>query len=192
MPWERKFDEGEVLEKAMHAFWQQGYDGTSMKNLVDCMGLNPGSIYAAFGDKRTLFHLTLERYRAQARTMLAELEEHPSPRAAIVSFFQIMADNMRGGTEECGCFLVNSSLEVNTGDEEINRTVHDGQDELEDFFRRMITAGQEAGEIGAGLDAGKTARLLTGLVSGARVLARGRPDHGIVDDMVDHVDSLLG
>jgi len=176
----------------MLAFWRQGYDGTSMKNLVDCMGLNPGSIYAAFGDKRHLFHLTLDHYRAQVRTMLAKLETNPSPRAAIMDFFTYMTDDMRDAPDKCGCYLVNSSLEVDTGDEEIRRTVHDGQDETEMFFRRMISAGQNAGEIRADLDAEKTARLLTGLVSGARVLARGRPDHGIIDDISEHVETLLG
>ena len=192
MPWERKFDEADVLEKAMHAFWRQGYEATSMKTLVGAMGLNPGSIYAAFGDKRSLFNRTLEHYRAQVRAMLTNLETNPSPRAAIHQFFTYATNDMRGAAESCGCFLVNSSLEMNTDDTEIRRTVHDGQDETEAFFKRMIAAGQTAGEIRADLDGAKAARLLTGLISGARVLTRGRPDHGIIADLSDHVDSLLG
>ena len=52
MPWVRQFDESEVLEKAMRAFWAHGFEATSLRDLVDCTGLNRGSIYAAFGDKR--------------------------------------------------------------------------------------------------------------------------------------------
>jgi len=50
-----EFDREEVLQKAIGVFWQKGYSATSIKNLVEATGLQPGSIYAAFGDKRGLF-----------------------------------------------------------------------------------------------------------------------------------------
>ncbi len=46
MPWEKQFDTDEALAKAMHAFWARGYEATSMQDLVDCMGVNRGSLYA--------------------------------------------------------------------------------------------------------------------------------------------------
>ncbi len=55
MPWEKQFSTDDVLIKAMNAVWAQGYESTSMQDLVLCMGINRASLYATFGDKRGLF-----------------------------------------------------------------------------------------------------------------------------------------
>jgi hypothetical protein len=59
----REFDEAEALERAMGVFWSQGYEATSVEDLVGSTGLNRGSLYAAFGDKNALFLRALEHYR---------------------------------------------------------------------------------------------------------------------------------
>jgi AcrR family transcriptional regulator len=69
------FDKDAALEAAMLLFWERGYEGTSMADLTQAMGLNPSSIYAAFGDKHSLFSLAVKRYlesRAQYATKALE------------------------------------------------------------------------------------------------------------------------
>jgi AcrR family transcriptional regulator len=69
------FDKDAALETAMLLFWEQGFEGTSMADLTQAMGLNPSSIYAAFGDKHALFSLAVKRYmdtRAQYATKALE------------------------------------------------------------------------------------------------------------------------
>ena len=56
------FDKDAALEAAMLLFWERGYEGSSMADLTQAMGLSPSSIYAAFGDKHTLFSLAVQRY----------------------------------------------------------------------------------------------------------------------------------
>jgi AcrR family transcriptional regulator len=56
------FDKDAALEAAMLLFWERGYEGTSMADLTQAMGINPSSIYAAFGDKHALFQLAVKRY----------------------------------------------------------------------------------------------------------------------------------
>ncbi|MGI9462875.1 MAG: TetR/AcrR family transcriptional regulator, partial [Aestuariivirgaceae bacterium] len=88
MPWEKKFENEVVLEKAMHAFWARGYEATSIQDLIECMGINRGSIYATFRDKRNLFVKALEHYETRyRRVMLADLRCRPSPREAITTLF---------------------------------------------------------------------------------------------------------
>ena len=58
----REFDVEQVLEAAMQAFWANGYEGTSLTDLVAATGLMKGSLYQAFGDKHSLFIQTLNRY----------------------------------------------------------------------------------------------------------------------------------
>jgi len=56
------FDKDAALEAAMLLFWERGFEGTSMGDLTQAMGLNPSSIYAAYGDKHALFSLAVRRY----------------------------------------------------------------------------------------------------------------------------------
>ena len=67
MPWQKSFDSDAALQKAMEAFWARGYEATSMQDLVDCMGLGRGSLYATFGGKRSLFVQALRRYDERHR-----------------------------------------------------------------------------------------------------------------------------
>jgi AcrR family transcriptional regulator len=70
------FDKDAALEAAMLLFWERGFDGTSMADLTQAMGLNPSSIYAAFGDKHALFSLAVKRYmESQAQYATKALEE---------------------------------------------------------------------------------------------------------------------
>src|SRR5436309_14908630 len=66
----REFDREAALEQAIDVFWRHGYEATSISDLTSAMGINPPSLYAAFGDKETLFMEAVERYQ-QAR--LAEV-----------------------------------------------------------------------------------------------------------------------
>ncbi|WP_219816748.1 TetR/AcrR family transcriptional regulator [Arthrobacter sp. ZGTC131] len=58
----RAFDDQVALDTAMELFWRQGYEGTSIADLTLALGINPPSLYAAFGSKRELFERTLDRY----------------------------------------------------------------------------------------------------------------------------------
>ena len=58
----KQFDRDEALERAMAVFWRRGYEGTSVRDLVEHMGINRGSLYDTFGDKRTLFLAAVDRY----------------------------------------------------------------------------------------------------------------------------------
>ena len=58
----REFDEGAVLDAAVLCFWKQGYDATSVRDLVEHTGITAVSLYNAFGDKRALYEKALKRY----------------------------------------------------------------------------------------------------------------------------------
>lgn len=190
MPWEKQFDEEEVLDKAMAAFWRHGFKGTSMKCLVQETGLNPGSIYAAFHDKRSLFERCLDRYKAKTEAKWAGLAAGRSPRDAILGLFDMMnAEACEAGGGQ-GCMLINASLEGDD-DPEIAEAVRTGMRGAEDFIRSQIEAGQAAGEIPADRDPAETARLILGVLTGARVIVRCDTGHPFVAESRAFAEHLL-
>ena len=192
MPWEKLFDVDEALTEAMRAFWARGYEATSMQDLVACMGINRGSLYATFGDKRALFIQALRRYDAVHRRAWVEaLGAAPSAKRAILGAFEaVIASVLKDGARD-GCLLVNTALELSPHDPEISEIVREGLAEMEGFFRRMVKNGQAAGEIPADLDAVGTARALLGLFIGLRVLSRSRPEKALLRSIARQASTLL-
>lgn len=191
MPWERRFDTEVALGKAMEAFWARGYEATSMQDLVDCMGIGRGSLYAAFGGKRALFLQALSRYDAQHRHSWTEsLAAGPSPRGAILTAFDDVAEAALDGSRR-GCLLINTALEMSARDIEIASAVNGALAEMERFFARMIRAGQARGEIAADIDPNETARTLLALMAGLRVLARARPEPMVMAAVCRQAERLL-
>jgi len=192
MPWEKQFDVDLALEKAMQTFWARGFEATSMQDLVDCMGVNRGSLYATFGDKRSLFIQALRRYDKNHRAdWAAALASNAGPRAAILGVFDAVISSVLQGGSRDGCLLVNTALELSPHDPEISDIVSHGLSQMEGFFREMIEKGQEAGEIPGHVDPVETARALLGLFVGLRVFSRSRPKKPLLRSMARQAAALL-
>jgi len=193
VPWERRFDTDEALAQAMRAFWAHGYEATSIQDLVACMGINRGSLYATFGDKRSLFVQALRRYDAtHRRAWLDTLMASGSPREAIVAAFDQAIAAVVGAGSRDGCLLVNTALELSPHDPEIATIVGRGLREMETFFGDMIEQGQAAGEIPRHVLPGEAARGLLGLLIGLRVLSRSRPEEPLLRSIGRQAEALLG
>lgn len=192
MPWEKQFDERQALDQAMQAFMARGYEATSIQDLVDGMGLNRGSIYAAFGDKRSLFLKALAHYETEHRqAWFAALRRRHTPRGAVLSVFEGAIGAALADRGRFGCFLVNSAIELSLHDDDIAQVVADGLRRTEATFRDLIVEGQEIGEIPQATDPARTARVLLGLLVGLRVLARGRPERPLLEALADQAAALL-
>lgn len=191
MPWEKQFDKQAALDQALKAFWSRGYEATSMQDLVDCMGVNRGSIYATYGDKRALFLSALKTYDERRRKMLAEFETRYSPRDAIREVFLAFTREISGDAGNRGCFLTNTALELAAHDPEIRKLVAEAQADVEAFFARMIKKGKARGDIAARAKSGVAARGLLASLLGVLVLIRSRPDAALLNAIVDDALSRL-
>jgi len=177
MPLEKQFDVNEALGSAMEAFWARGFEATSIQDLVAAMGVNRGSLYSTYGDKRDIFIAALRAYDQRHRAApLALLEARFSPGQAIAKLFESFADNPDDGARRRGCFMNNTALELAAHDREIAAIVGHAQQGLQDFFVRMIRKGQAAGEIRSNIDAEEKAAGLLAALLGLNVLCRSQPD----------------
>ncbi|SLN56378.1 TetR/AcrR family transcriptional regulator [Oceanibacterium hippocampi] len=192
MPWEKKYDETKVLDSVMHAFWSHGYEATSMRDIVEASGLNRGSIYAAFTDKRTLFIATLRHYDKTYRTdFLARMARSGNAKEAIIATFAEAACGAGKDERPGGCLLVNTLLELSPHDPEIREIVDGSIMAVEDFFRTMIAAGQAEGIITDRLDPGQGAGSLLALFLGLRVVTRTKPRQTVIDAIASQVRTML-
>jgi TetR/AcrR family transcriptional repressor of nem operon len=193
MPWEKNFDVEEALHKAMQAFWARGYEATSMQDLVDCMGVNRGSLYATYGDKRAVFLAALRMYdEKQRRKLLADIEAGYEPREAIRQMFLAFMANVSEAGGNRGCFLTNTALELAPHDPEIGQVVAHAQREIEAFFARMIRKAKALSEIPEHVKPTETARGLLASLIGLVVLTRSRPEKALLQSVVDDALRRLG
>jgi len=177
MPWEKSFDEGDVLDSAMAVFMKKGYDSTSLADLIEATGINKGSLYNAFKGKQDLFTQALVRYDTQARSAyLSELEAMDDPKVAIERFFRDLIASSADDPEKRGCFIVNTAGDIGGHSDEVKRIVVNSMKHVEAFFRRCIEVGQARGDIPASVEPQATAKTLFGLMVAIRLLGRGAYD----------------
>lgn len=102
----REFDTEKALDKALDVFWRNGYEGTSISELTQAMGISPPSLYAAFGNKEKLFHTALDRYADVRKQFWADLKKEPTARAMMERLFDLVIDfYATEGNPNC-CMLV--------------------------------------------------------------------------------------
>ncbi|MCQ0986476.1 TetR/AcrR family transcriptional regulator [Jiella marina] len=106
----REFDVDEALDKAVLLFWRQGYEGTSLADLVSAMGITKPSLYAAFGNKEELFKKAVDRYAERRGAFLDELLSQPSSRRAIECFLMMFTGAEAPEGTPCGCLMVQGAL----------------------------------------------------------------------------------
>ena len=180
----REFDEERVLQAALDVFRAKGFEGTTLCDLEQATGLGRGSLYGAFGDKRTLFLKVLGRYLSSSLDERLSLLHRPGAgREAIVALFRGIARDASRDRERKGCLVTHSSVELADRDPELDR--------FEQALAAAVREAQAQGEIAAGRDPVRLARFLTILMEGMLVLARVRPDPAWLDDAVATVEECL-
>ena len=188
----RTFEETAALDAAIGCFWRRGYEATSVRDLAAAMGITGTSLYNTFEDKHALFVRALERYMdGAARERIARLETTLPPKAAIQKFIGDVVDRSVNDPDRRGCFLINSALEVAPHDPKLGAEIAARLGEIEQFFHRMIVAGQADGTIARARDPNDMARLLLGILLGIRVLARTNPDRALLEGMARPALALL-
>lgn len=167
----KEFDEKAVLRKAMELFWEQGYEKTSMQDLVDHMGIHRRSIYDTFGDKRSLFLASLNHYE---ELIVNEMESIISSTSSIKQTIRDVFIFVLNSIEQYpkGCLSVNAAIELSLLDKEIGRIVTKMFNRTEDMFNILIKRGQTSGELSKEIDSDNTSRFLHNNLVGIRVLIK--------------------
>ena len=189
---EKTFDESDMIEKAMHVFWEKGYAATSISDITEATGVKRGSLYNAYDGKYDLFMRSLLKYdREQRKQQLLQLDAVKDPREAIAMFFDYCVKDSLQDPDKKGCLLVNTALDYSLHDDEVQKVVSDAMKELTTFFENQIKRGQENGGIPGSVEPRPTARALIALLAGIRVLGRGTFGKTALHQISDQAKQLI-
>lgn len=187
----REFDEVAVLDKAVQCFWNQGYEATSVRDLINETGLTGASLYNAFGDKRALYQKALDHYVSRSVAQRIQLCDALPPREAIDAFFADVVKRSLSDRQHKGCMLVNAALESAPHDPEFQEIVARVLRQIENFFFKHLSAGQANESIRKSAPPEVLAKHLLGVLMGVRVLARVRPEPELLKGVVGPALALL-
>jgi TetR/AcrR family transcriptional repressor of nem operon len=169
-----------AIEAALEVFWRQGYDGTSVEDLLAATGLHKGSLYKAFGDKRALFITSLERYMSYMHDGWKQTRAaNASPKNALRQWFHGLV-TFKGAFK--GCLVANSSAEIAPRDPEIAAMLRRFTSTFQAGFAETVKHGKALGEFPPHVDSNLAGELLVIVMFGLRVVGKQSPlSPGLVD-----------
>ena len=139
----KRFDPEERLDRAVDAFWQNGFEGIGMQDLCKAMALFPGSVYGTYGGKRRLFLQAIERYMATCSAQaLDTLGRNPSGLGALREYFTQLIDSIVDGKRRWGCLVTNTVVEMAQHEPSISEKVDLHLASLEKAFAAAIERAQ--------------------------------------------------
>ena len=188
----REFDERQVLLAAMLVFWEKGYEGTSIHDLEQAMGLNRTSIYNTFGNKRALFNRVMLCYKESVMSALfAELHNAPNIKEGVRRLLYGALDIHFDEENPGGCLMVLSMLEENQHDDQAKAEMQAAFHNLKNTVQSLLNKAKKAGELSPDLDAGGTATTIATTMSGMMVLGKANFSKAALKKTINQVVSLL-
>lgn len=178
----RAFNRALALERAKRLFWDKGYAGTQVTDLTSELGINPPSLYAAFGDKRTLFHETVALYVQEDMAAFRKSLAKPDIFDAIRSCLVTSANLCAGAKNPKGCLLVTGAMNYAPEDrshmEEISRIRSSPGNHLQARLKKAA----EDGQLNRDTDVESLALFFLAFINGMAVRAKdGAPANALIE-----------
>ena len=167
----RSFDRERALEQAMEVFWSKGFEGASLADLTEAMGINPPSLYAAFGDKEQLFLEAVERYTTQRGESCPYCEE-PTARAAVEKLLVYMAEELTSSEHPRGCMMVMAAATSSRSSEKLQAALTAKRMASRASLKARIERGIKEGDVPRGTDVSELADFYSTIMTGMSLQAR--------------------
>lgn len=176
----------------MNLFWKQGYNATSVQDLVSHLGINRASLYDTFGDKEKLFKKAFEHYRkANSEGVRQFFQNQPHVKKGFQKLFEMAVDESINDKDRKGCFAVNTTTELIPGDDHILSLLEENKRDFENLFYEYLKIGQDEGQFNTDINLKSIASLIFTLYNGLKVVAKIQPDKKALMNSVNVVLSIL-
>jgi AcrR family transcriptional regulator len=160
----RSFDRVAALDAAMHVFWEKGYEGASIHDLTSAMGVNPPSLYAAFGDKEELFLAAVDHYAASRRDQMCP--EQRTAKAAIETYLRFKVDLLTGEGHPAGCMLMVAFFTAANASPKLHKVLAQKRAQSREHMKERIKQGIREGDVAPGTDAEELADFYSAFLAG--------------------------
>jgi AcrR family transcriptional regulator len=169
----REFDVDQALERALELFWHRGYDGTSMSDLTEALGITRASLYAAFGSKERLFQRVMDRYEAQAGAYRKAADRSPTALEAVRLWLDGPVELHGDKNNPPGCLGVQGALACTAESEPVRADLASRRRLGEAAIRRRLQRAVKEHDLLGDESPADLARYLSALIYGMAVLAAG-------------------
>lgn len=184
----KQFDQDETLKKALHVFWDKGYEATSMGDLVSVMGINRASLYQTYGNKYALFISSMDLYIDNTLKLIEQTLALPgSPLDNLEHLFKSLVEQSLQGKLH-GCFINNTAVELGPHDKEIAEKLRNIWVQFESLFSITISRAIDVDEVSENADADQLALLLNINLQGLMVKTKTNTPK---ESLFDGIESLF-
>jgi AcrR family transcriptional regulator len=160
----RSFDRVAALDAAMHVFWEKGYEGASINDLTSAMGVNPPSLYAAFGDKEQLFLAAIDHYASSRRDQMCP--EQRTAKDAVEAYLRFKVDLLTGEGHPAGCMLMVAFFTVANASPKLHKVLAQKRAQSREHLKERIKQGIRDGDVAPGTDAEELADFYSAFIAG--------------------------
>lgn len=167
----RSFDIEQALDRALEVFWRQGYEGASICDLTAAMGINPPSLYAAFGNKEALFRRALDRYEAKHAAFWNEALAAPTAYEAVKRLLEGSAEALGDKCNPRGCLLVQAALCGGEECDHVAKELSARRDASVALIRERLKRAKREGDLPEDADPAGLARFVATVIHGMAVEA---------------------
>jgi AcrR family transcriptional regulator len=179
----REFDVVEALAAALRVFWEKGYEGASLTDLTDAMGVTRPSLYAAFGNKEALFKQALDLYESEKLAYVAKALEAPTARGVVQRMLEGTIENI---TSECpGCLGVIASVSCGSVSSPIQQDIRARAQSSRDAMVTRMQRAIDEGDFAQPVTAEAITQYLTALLQGLAVQAGAGASRAQLDDVAN-------
>ena len=169
----RAYDPDQALQRALEVFWRFGYARTSLDDIVLATGMNRPSLYAAFGDKRSLYLKALTHYHAMTGEALRRaLSGTDLLRTRLMRVYEAAITLYLSGDQALGCFAVGTATTEAAEDPDVRTMLAESTRRLDQAFEARISAARDAGELPPEADTAALASLASATLHTIAIRAR--------------------
>jgi len=172
----REFDAETALDQAMEVFWRHGYEGATIAQLTEAMGINPPSLYACFGNKEGLLKAALDRYTKLRSVWMDEVVAAPTARDVAERMLMGIAEKQTDPANPPGCLLVQGGIACGTGSENVPFELAARRAQNEDQLRDRFVRAKAEGDLRESADPAALARYVSAVSVGMGVMASSGAD----------------
>jgi AcrR family transcriptional regulator len=165
------FDKDGALEAAMLLFWERGFEGTSLADLTQAMGLNPSSIYAAFGDKHALFSLAVKRYMESRAQYATKVLEEPTLEKVIRGLFDNTTAFLTTPGHPPTCMTLVGAMGCSVGSTPARDLMIEIRKQNEFAMRKRLLQARKSGELSKDVNVDDYTRYLSSILAGLSIQA---------------------